>query len=106
MMILVLPTAFDLWKNRRATPQIVPENGKTLGYRTLRRESHIMFWLALGFLGTKVLLVILVQPANSRYMTGASCLVPAVFAVWTAHACQRIGHMARGFPKERESHTQ
>lgn len=55
-----------------------------------RRESHMLFWLGTGFLGAKVLLVILVEPAMSRYMIGAGSLIPALFAVWAAHLCQRV----------------
>lgn len=48
------------------------------------RERHILLWLALLFAAGKTALVILVEPANDRYMTPAMVLFPAVIAVFAA----------------------
>jgi len=53
-------------------------------------ESHLLFWTAISFAAFKVLLVILVEPANDRYMTGAMPLIPAVLMVPVVHYFNRI----------------
>ncbi|HUQ71466.1 MAG TPA: hypothetical protein VM165_18200, partial [Planctomycetaceae bacterium] len=50
-------------------------------------EAHLLLWTAIGFAAAKTLLVLLVEPAGPRYMTPAMSLLPAVLAVWFAHAC-------------------
>lgn len=47
-------------------------------------ELHLLFWIAVGFAAAKGLLVILVEPANDRYMSGAMPLLPAAIAVFVA----------------------
>lgn len=56
------------------------------------RERHILFWLALLFAAGKTALVVLVEPANDRYMTPAMVLWPAVITVFCA---QYAGTMFR-----------
>ncbi len=42
------------------------------------REVHLLLWSALAFAAAKTMLVILVEPAIDRYMTGAMIFLPAV----------------------------
>ena len=60
-------------------------------------ESHLLFWTAISFAAFKVLLVILVEPANGRYMTGAMPLIPAALMVPAAHYFNRMCEGARHF---------
>ncbi len=53
-------------------------------------ESHLLFWTAISFAAFKVLLVILVEPANGRYMTGAMPLIPVALMVPAAHYFNRM----------------
>ncbi len=48
-------------------------------------EWHLLLWTAIAFVSAKGLLVILVEPANERYMTGAMPLLPAALAVLLVH---------------------
>jgi hypothetical protein len=48
------------------------------------RERHILLWLAILFAAGKTALVILVEPANDRYMSPAMVLLPAAFTVFCA----------------------
>lgn len=48
------------------------------------RERHVLLWLALLFAAGKTALVILVEPANDRYITPAMVLLPAVIIVFCA----------------------
>ena len=60
-------------------------------YTTVQHlESHLLFWTAISFAAFKVLLVILVEPANDRYMTGAMPLIPAALMVPAAHYFNRM----------------
>lgn len=54
------------------------------------RERHIVFWIAILFALAKTSLVVLVEPANDRYMTPAMVFLPAVLAVFTAQYAQRV----------------
>ncbi|MEZ6055896.1 MAG: hypothetical protein R3C01_04250 [Planctomycetaceae bacterium] len=45
------------------------------------QEIHLLFWTAIGFASAKLMLVILVEPASARYMTGAMSLFPAAVMV-------------------------
>ena len=47
-------------------------------------ELHLLFRTAAAFAAAKGLLVILVEPANDRYMSGAMPLLPAAIAVFVA----------------------
>ncbi|MBM3999999.1 MAG: hypothetical protein FJ297_10760 [Planctomycetes bacterium] len=49
-----------------------------------RLETHLLFWTALLFAAAKTSLVLLVEPANDRYMTGAAVLIPAAIAAAAA----------------------
>lgn len=49
------------------------------------REVHLLFWTAIAMAAAKALLVVLVEPAISRYMLGAMPLLPGVFGVFLAH---------------------
>lgn len=80
LIVLIIHTLALL----RTSPQ--PAELTTHELAQQRREEQILFWLAVGFATAKTCLVILVEPAVSRYMTGASCLLPAVLAVWAAHS--------------------
>lgn len=55
-----------------------------------RLERLLLFWVAIFHAALCCLLVILVEPANDRYMTAAMIYFPAVIAVWVAHAAERI----------------
>lgn len=69
----------------RGTPN--PEPGRDSDTdASRRRERLVLFWIAVFHAVGKTGLVILVEPANDRYMTGAMVLLPAVIAVWVAHA--------------------
>lgn len=46
-----------------------------------RLESHLLLWTALGMAGAQTALLVLVQPANARYVTPAISLLPAVIAL-------------------------
>lgn len=46
------------------------------------KELQLLFWLAILFAAARICLVILVEPAISRYMIGAMVLIPAAAAVW------------------------
>ena len=80
LLIVMIVHALALLRTRHDLPP------GTAHERSQRyREAQLIFWIALGFTAAKTCLVILVEPAVSRYMTGASCLLPAVLAVWAAH---------------------
>jgi len=53
-------------------------------------QQHLLFWLALGFAAAKLLLVVLVEPANDRYMTGAVAFVPAAVVCAMADYVGRV----------------
>jgi hypothetical protein len=53
-------------------------------------QSHLLLWLALGFAVGKLLLVVLVEPANDRYMTGAMVFLPAAFVCCAANYVGRV----------------
>ena len=60
------------------------------GSRQRFHETHLLFWSAACFALAKTLLVILVEPANDRYMTGAMVLLPAAIATAVAHYVERV----------------
>ena len=63
----------------RAPPRAPPEAAVRF------REAHLLLWTALAFAAAKTALVILVEPAIDRYMTGAITFLPpalAVYACW------------------------
>jgi hypothetical protein len=53
-------------------------------------QSHLLLWLALGFAAGKLLLVVLVEPANDRYMTGAMVFLPAALVCCVANYVGRV----------------
>jgi len=64
---------------QRAPPHAGPETEVRF------REGHLLLWTALAFAAAKTALVILVEPAIDRYMTGAITFLPpalAVYACW------------------------
>lgn len=44
-------------------------------------DLHLIFWTSLAFAIAKALLVVLVEPANDRYMAGAMVLLPGALAL-------------------------
>ena len=58
---------------------------------TRHREAQVLFWTALAFCIAKLLLVVLVEPANDRYMSGAMPLLPAAIGAFFAHYIERLG---------------
>ena len=57
---------------------------------TIRIEAHLVFWTALGFATAKAMLVVMVEPSVSRYMTSAIALLPvAVAAIAGQYICRR-----------------
>lgn len=55
------------------------------------RERHLLFWTALTFAAAKSTLVILVEPAIDRYMTGAITFLPSALAVYVAAYVEHSG---------------
>lgn len=51
---------------------------------------HVLFWVALGFGLTKMMLVILVEPPLHRYITPATIFSPALFAVLCWARCRQV----------------
>jgi hypothetical protein len=62
----------------RASPPAAPEAAVRF------REAHLLLWTALAFVAAKTALVILVEPAIDRYMTGAITFLPPALAVYAA----------------------
>lgn len=53
-------------------------------------ELHLLFWTALAFAVAKGALVILVEPANDRYMSAAVLLLPSAIGTFAAHAFELL----------------
>lgn len=68
------------------------ESAKDLVDRSRQRfyEAHFLFWSAVCFALARTSLVILVEPANDRYMTGAMVLLPAVAALAVSCYVERV----------------
>lgn len=87
MMLLLVAITLRLWKGPTGAEVFDAEGQRNerLANAQLHLEFHLLPWIAVGFLIAKTALVILVEPANSRYMSAAACLLPAALAVWTWH---------------------
>jgi hypothetical protein len=72
--------AWSLWRGPREPSVLEPERC-AIRYR----EAHLLFWTAVSFAGSKIFLVMLVEPTMERYMTGAMPLMSAALAVFVAH---------------------
>lgn len=89
MAILFLVHLLSLWRGpseRNADSDVGPDragDGHPAANRFL--ELHLIFWTAVGFAAAKGLLVVLVEPANDRYMSGAMPLLPAAIAVFAMY---------------------
>lgn len=90
-IILLISHALSLW--RGPLTQTQPDSLNTVAGepvtggpspKEMFLELHLLFWVAVGFAAAKGLLVILVEPANDRYMSGAMPLLPAAIAVFVA----------------------
>jgi len=70
----------------RALPQPAPRPATDPQKKSIEAdrfiELQLLLWLAVLFAAARITLVILVEPAISRYMTGAMVLLPAAAAVW------------------------
>ncbi|MEZ6057217.1 MAG: hypothetical protein R3C01_10990 [Planctomycetaceae bacterium] len=64
-------------------PNLSPQEATKVS-RQLFIEQHLLLWIALGLAVFKVMLVLGVQPANDRYMTGAMPLLPSALAIFIA----------------------
>jgi hypothetical protein len=91
-LIFLITHAFRLFRGPSTLHQISSTKSdaeaisKFMDARSVRfREVHLLFWTAVAMAAAKALLVILVEPAISRYMIGAMPLVPGVFGVFLAH---------------------
>jgi hypothetical protein len=77
------------------TVSLVGRRSETIGgthapdLATRRLERLLLFWMAIFHSALCCLLVILVEPANDRYMTAGMVFFPPVIAVWVAHAAER-----------------
>jgi hypothetical protein len=81
-LLFLLAHAWSLWRGPPAVEGPAPSDVDRQQLAVIRfREMHLVFWTALAFATAKTLLVILVEPANDRYMTGAMTLLPAALAV-------------------------
>ncbi len=54
------------------------------------RDVHLVLWTALAFAVAKGALVVLVEPANDRYMTGAMSLLPAALTIFASGYVKQI----------------
>jgi hypothetical protein len=50
----------------------------------------MLLWTAVGFAAANLLLVVLVEVPNHRYMTAASVFLPALLAVLCVNRCRHI----------------
>lgn len=53
-------------------------------------EAHLLLWSAVAFAAAAALLVVLVEVANDRYMTGAMTLLPAAIAIPVSSIVRRV----------------
>jgi hypothetical protein len=76
LLLLLVRHAVALWRGPKG--EVVPKQQQQF------LEAHLLCWTAIAFACAGAFLVILVEPANDRYMTGAMTLLPAALAVIAA----------------------
>jgi hypothetical protein len=65
------------------------------------RARPVLVWTAVGFAAANLLLVVLVEVPNHRYMTAASVFLPALLAVLCVNRCRHF--IASGSPSDRSA---
>jgi hypothetical protein len=96
---LLVCEAVDLRRRRRGP--LAVETAVDRG--VARRARQVLVWTAVGFAAMKLLLVVLVEVPNHRYMTAASVFVPALLAVLCVD--RRRCLMASSVPGDRSAPT-
>lgn len=87
MFVILLASHFaSLWMG----PPKIARSQSSIEWQTDFVERHLLIWTAIGFLVAKTALVIIVEPAIDRYMSGAIVFVPSAIAVLVARHVERI----------------
>jgi hypothetical protein len=91
LMLLLLATHLTaLWRGPEASME--QSAGDHSGGSNQRRfvEAHLVLWPAVAFAAASALLVVLIEVANDRYMTGAMTLLPSAIAIPVARYVRRV----------------
>lgn len=87
LLLLLACEIVDLVRGPSATPGLAMD---LKAAEAARRARQVLFVTALGFALAVLLLVVLVEVPNHRYMTPASVFVPALFAILGAERARRM----------------
>ncbi len=84
MLILLATHLIALWRGPKPVEVVPADSAQRF------RDVHLVLWTALVFAVAKGALVVLVEPANDRYMTGAMSLLPAALAIFASGYVKQI----------------